>query len=402
MERRLTCAIVTCCVALLSPHRLLVAAQPTSPWPRHVIDRSSRGADGVRLADVNGDGRLDLATGWEEGGKVRVYLHPGPSTVRQTWPSVTVGQVGSPEDALLVDLDQNGRLDVLSCCEGSTRAIFVHWSPERIEDLLHPERWNTQRLPNLPSSQMWMYACALPIQNPPGVDLVVGSKGDEAGIWRLKPGSPARQLDQWTSQLLRPAGWTMSLITADLDQDQDLDLLLSDRKGPRRGVFWLENPGLAEHDQSESWQEHLIGAADHEVMFLTLGDFDADHRQDIVVMTLEGQAICFRRSESDEPSWQSETIALPLGHRRGKGVAIGDVDRDGHTDLVITTEDGCVAWRRSDPLPTSPAAEWFDIGGSVGYKFDRVELLDLDEDGDLDVLTCEERDNLGVVWYENR
>ena len=71
-------------------------------------------------------------------------------------------------------------------------------------------------------------------------------------------------------------------------------------------------------------------------------------------------------------------------------------------DLVITTEDGCVAWRRSDPLPTSPAAEWFDIGGSVGYKFDRVELLDLDEDGDLDVLTCEERDNLGVVWYENR
>ena len=34
------------------------------------------------------------------------------------------------------------------------------------------------------------------------------------------------------------------------------------------------------------------------------------------------------------------------------------------------------------------------------YKFDRLELLDLDEDGDLDVLTCEKRDNLGVIWYE--
>ena len=35
---------------------------------------------------------------------------------------------------------------------------------------------------------------------------------------------------------------------------------------------------------------------------------------------------------------------------------------------------------------------------------DRIELLDLDGDGDLDVLTCEERQNkngLGVIWYEN-
>jgi len=28
-----------------------------APWVRHTIDDSSRGADGTRLADVNGDGR---------------------------------------------------------------------------------------------------------------------------------------------------------------------------------------------------------------------------------------------------------------------------------------------------------------------------------------------------------
>lgn len=28
-------------------------------------------------------------------------------------------------------------------------------------------------------------------------------------------------------------------------------------------------------------------------------------------------------------------------------------------------------------------------------------MLDLDADGDLDLLTCEEVHNLGVFWYEN-
>jgi len=36
-----------------------------------------------------------------------------------------------------------------------------------------------------------------------------------------------------------------------------------------------------------------------------------------------------------------------------------------------------------------------DISGPEdGIKFDRLELVDLDKDGDLDVLTCEERDGL--------
>jgi hypothetical protein len=42
-----------------------------------------------------------------------------------------------------------------------------------------------------------------------------------------------------------------------------------------------------------------------------------------------------------------------------------------------------------------------EISGPRGIKFDRLELIDLDSDGDLDVLTCEERHNLGVFWYEN-
>ena len=44
---------------------------------------------------------------------------------------------------------------------------------------------------------------------------------------------------------------------------------------------------------------------------------------------------------------------------------------------------------------------FFEISGGAGIKFDLVELVDLDGDEDLDVLTCEESANLGVIWYEN-
>ena len=69
-----------------------VRCDPASPasgkqiWKRHTIDNSSRGADGVRLADVNGDGLMDLTTGWEEGGVIRVYLNPGPKRAKRDSP----------------------------------------------------------------------------------------------------------------------------------------------------------------------------------------------------------------------------------------------------------------------------------------------------------------------------
>src|SRR5688500_3806729 len=47
-----------------------------SPWEKHVIDGDGRGADGTKLGDLNGDGRLDIVSGWEEDGSTRVYFNP--------------------------------------------------------------------------------------------------------------------------------------------------------------------------------------------------------------------------------------------------------------------------------------------------------------------------------------
>jgi hypothetical protein len=230
-------AWLAACLALLPS---LLAAEP---WQRHTIDRSSRGADGVRLADANGDGRLDIATGWEEGGVIRVYLNPGPEKVRAAWPQVTVGRVKSPEDAVLVDLDGDGRMDVVSCCEGGERTVFVHWAPAARSDYLDPGAWKTTALPVTAGRQMWMYAVPGQIDGRHGVDLLVGSKGNGATVGWLEAPADARDLEAWKFHPLYKAGWIMSLVARDLDADGDLDVIVSDRKGPSRGLLWLEHPG---------------------------------------------------------------------------------------------------------------------------------------------------------------
>lgn len=380
-------------------------AESAAAWRRHTIDASSRGADGVRPLDVNGDGLPDLVTGWEEGGLIRIALHPGPDRVREPWPAATVGRVPSPEDAVFVDLDGDGRADVVSCCEGRTRSVFVHWSPRAAERLLEESAWTTAPFPALEGRQMWMFCLPWQVDGERGVDLVLGSKGDGAEIgWLESPDDP-RDLAAWRWHPLSRAGWVMSLLACDLDGDGDLDLLCTDRKGPKRGCRWLENPGPDAVRRGEVWPEHLIGGAQQEVMFAARGDLDGDGVEEIAAATSDGGVLLFRRRDSAGRAWETTVVPMPPGCGTGKGVAIGDLDLDGRADLAVTCEHAAgkhgVFWL-SAPAEVGGPWRFHPISGErEGVKFDLIQLLDLDGDGDLDLLTCEERDNLGVVWYEN-
>ena len=84
-----------------------------------------------------------------------------------------------------------------------------------------------------------------------------------------------------------------------------------------------------------------------------------------------------------------------------KAVVAGDLDSDGKMDLVVSCENANDAKSGVFWLPRAETTKPRSISGSKGVKFDRMELIDLDGDGDLDILTCEERDLLGVLWYEN-
>ena len=178
-------------------------------WQRHTIDSSDasqgkRGADGVRLADVNQDGYLDVATGWEEGGAVTVYINPGPDNAKSTWHSVTVGSVPGVEDAVLADLDGDGAVDVISCAEGKINQVSIHWAPGNADDYLHHETWTTTPIP-ASQQRRWMYALPMDMNNDGRLDLVIGSKNTDAMVgWLENPESP-RLAEHWTLHELAPA-----------------------------------------------------------------------------------------------------------------------------------------------------------------------------------------------------
>ncbi len=372
-------------------------------WKRHTIDSSDRGAgkrgaDGVRILDVNGDGLLDITTGWEEGGAVVVYLNPGPNKADDRWPAVTVGSIKGVEDAVSVDLDGDGAIDVVSCAEGKLNNVFVHWAPKSKIDYLETKSWKTEAFTKS-TGRRWMFAMPMDVNRDGRVDLVVGSKNNDAMIGWLENPENSRDTAAWKLHPLAKASWIMSIQSVDLDADNHPDILYSDRFGKEPGIYWLKNPG----NSTGMWKRRLVGGKNKQVMFLTSGKLSPDDTATTVICaTLNGELVC---CESESTGKWSETILpLPFGLKAGKGVAIADINGDARPDIVTTAEAQrekdemiAVSWKENRP------DGWVDhaISDQQGRKFDRIEMLDLDGDGDLDLLTCEEVHDLGVFWYEN-
>lgn len=371
-----------------------VTATTGTAWARHTIDATSRGADGVKVGDINRDGLADIVTGWEEGGVVRVYLNPGPVKAREPWTLIEVGAVKNVEEAIFTDLDADGQLEVVSGTEGGTRTLYWH---HRVEG-----KWLTEAFPAAQGTQMWMQAASLDLDGKNGPDLLLASKNQGAALGWLQAAERDHELAAWTYHPLREAGWLMSLVPQDMDADGDADAVFSDRKGGRSGVFWLENPGAEANRAHTAWKEHAVGALGRQVMFIDLGDVNGDGRMDIAAAVKPVEVMMWLQKA--DAGWSEHVLALD-GANLGdaKAVKITDVNLDGMADLVFTCENAKGPKEGITWLEQRKGATWLQhtLGGPEGVKFDLMQSLDLDADGDPDIITCEERDQLGVVWYEN-
>jgi len=386
----------------------------TTYWKRHTIDATSigegkMGADGVKIADVNRDLLPDVVTGWEDGNAVRMCLNPGKTNTTKPWPAVSVGRVEDVEDAVFADLDGDLRVDVISASEGKTRSIQVHWAPKNPKDNLKAESWSTEVIPCTQNQAAWMFLRAFDVDRDGDLDLITGSKGANGSVgWLVNPGHAlARKTENWEWRKLASANWIMSILGEDLDGDGHREIIYSDRKGENSGIYAMH------HLNTAPWVSEpvLLGFAGKEVMFIDVADLNGDGKKDIAaaIRPIEFGYLTQPKDRSWKGGW-NEYLTAPILNRnrfgKSKAVKIGDFNLNGGIQIVATCEEAkgnlsgvFVFPFQSDPelLPVTAT----DISGPEGCKFDRIEMLDLDGDGDLDLLTSEESDGLGVFWLEN-
>ena len=169
------------------------------------------------------------------------------------------------------------------------------------------------------------------------------------------------------------AGWIMSLISHDMDNDGDLDVLASDRRSKTPGILWLENPGIKamRANLSLQWNVHRIGAVGKEVMFITIS------KDNVIHAAVRSNRIHLLRSNADpRKPWREQVITYPSNkYGTAKAARAADLDGDGRTEIAVSCEAANGAKSGVFYLKQIKG-KWVDhdIGGPEGLKYDRIEL----------------------------
>mmetsp|Transcript_40592 Transcript_40592/g.56417 ORF Transcript_40592/g.56417 Transcript_40592/m.56417 type:complete len:424 (+) Transcript_40592:100-1371(+) len=386
-------------------------------WDRYEIDALEasndtnfmNGADGIDFADFNEDGHDDAVICYEESGFVSAFLYPGKESVQEPWPEIQISNLSvGAEMSIWVDADGDGCLDVCVTREGDSRVVEIFWCDPQNKTR---ELWPSNTFPDAPSLE-WMTAVANDVNRDGNMDIVIGSKKILAEIgWLEAPSKDKRNTSAWTYHKIAPATWIMSLFVRDMDGDGEEDLAVTDRQGLFR---WFQYPGAGL--ENGLWPEYPVGQRNEPegdltklLLFGGFGDVNGDGATDAVAATdfesgSLGVTIFYRTTPDDSfPEWgPSEFLLLPPSLTKAKAANPGDLTLDGKMEIAFSCEvrggeNHCVGYF----VQTDVGWEYIDVSGSVGQKFDDIILRDIDLDGDLDMVTCEEVDDLGVIWYKN-
>ncbi len=182
----------------------------------------------------------------------------------------------------------------------------------------------------------------------------------------------------------------------DIDGDGDLDLLVSNKIDPSdqttSRIYHFENTGTRSAPSLRlrgalpfSGRFHLAPA---------FGDIDGDGQLDVVVGQWGASLAWYRGGREGFSLVDSTFITITRGSNTTP--TLGDLDGDGDLDLIVGEASGALNYYRNDGGPGAPrfvlvSDEWEGI--RVGRR-SSPHLVDLDGDGDLDMLVGAEE---GIV-----
>lgn len=332
----------------------------------HSIDT---GTNGMTLADFDHDGLLDVAVGGT--GSLRILRGLGDGRLEEA-ASIPVATGQTVAD----DFDQDGWVD-LADARGH---VFLN------------QHDGSFAVDSFPAPQGYIVLSG-DLDANPGRDLLLVRRGmDHSEITAMR-NDGAGHFVQGRSFL--PAGVPSSAALSDLNGDGRLDLIL----GQRHAVAVFLTTG------DSAWSQAASYPVARNVLRLVATDLDGDGDVDLAAAgdIEEGDAVLSLLTNAGDGTFGAADDRT-LDDRDAWGLAAGDLDHDGRTDLVATT----IGLTGS---PTVGPHDWLRVfwngeaglgaparltGASEFLVATQVELADLNGDGALDVVTLE---NFNASFY---
>ena len=397
---------------------------PTNPFDGITNVDSAPG-----FGDLDGDGDLDIALVDNSIDDTFAYYEntgsaTNPNYVKRTGSdSPLFGfQVSAPEPPSFADVDGDGDLDMLGGAFDNGNFAYFENLGSSINPIFVDRRGDLSPLSDVTSrATNYRNPHFNDVNDDGDLDVVAASRFSDtilientgtptAPVFELRTGSD----NPFDSIELDPD----NVFTADFDQDGDLDLVAS----VQSSFLYYENTGNASSpsfQRREGTDNPLNGFTLPSFPGLTAADIDGDGDVDIVrdirQDTPEEGLMVFENGGSSlstvRPAPENPFEGIELNGSENNPI-LGDIDGDGDLDLVLGrgfaggTEFSYFENTGSSTQPVyvrrEGAEDPFDglsvVGGTV-FPLSTPELVDLDGDGDLDLVSGSSVD--GLFYFEN-
>ncbi len=292
----------------------------------------------VVASDVDGDGKLDLVSAGYDGNVISIFRNiatPGNLTAASFEARVDLATGARPFDMEAVDLDGDGRTDIVASTEGRLSL----WRNIGVGGSISTGSFDTRQ--DIFINSISVAVSDLDVDGKP--DLVIGpALGSVARIYRnistpgaLLPTSFAAGVD------FSVGPWPDYIVTGDLDNDQRPEIITS--SWPGGSISILKNtssPGIID---ATSFAPKVDITGLTEPRGLSITDYDGDSKPDIALAMQISAKVNIYKNISTAGTINAGSFAPVVDFPAGGNLRLvsgADFDGDGKPDLAVTNWSG--------------------------------------------------------------